>query len=100
MLDLTCLGLADQARSSLSIARNSGRNSTLSNSFQITQGRSDSLTFFFFLLAAPDLMDEARNSGFAEEQEESHDNLGELEAFSSLDPILPLLNAQEILTLC
>ena len=100
MLDLTCLGLADQARSNSSVARNSGHNSTPSNWFRITQGRSDSSTFFFFLLAAPDSMDEARDSGLAEEQEESRDNLGELGASSSLDPILPLLNAREILKSC
>ena len=100
MLDLTCLGLVDQAWSNLSIAHNSGHNSTLSNWFRITQGRLDSLTFFFFLLAAPESMDEACDSGLVEEQEESHDNLGELGAFSSLDPILSLLNAWEILRSC
>ena len=100
MLDLTCLGLVDQAWSSSSIACNTGCNSTPSNWFQITQGRSDSSTFFFFLLTAPESMDEARDSGLAEEQEELCDNLGELGAFSSLDPILPLLNTQEILRSC
>ena len=45
-------------------------------------------------------MDEARDSGLAEEQEESRDNLGELGVTSSLDRILPLLNAVEILKSC
>ena len=45
-------------------------------------------------------MDEARDSGLAEEQEESCDNLGELGVTSSLDRILPLLDAVEILRSC
>ena len=98
MLDLTCLGLIDQARSNSRVARSSGRSSTPSSLFRIIQGKSDSSTLFFFLIAASESTDDALDPDPKDDWEGSRDALGELGA--SLPLILPLLYALEILRSC
>ena len=98
MLNLTCLELIDHAQSNLRVTRSSGWSSTPSSLFRTTQGKSDSLTFFFFLIAASESIDDALNPDPVDDWEGSCDALGELGA--SLSLILPLLNAPEILRSC
>ena len=64
----------------------------------MTQGKLDLSTFFFFLIATSESIEEALDPDPADNQEGSCDTLEELGAFPSL--ILPLLNALEILRLC
>ena len=100
ILDLTCLGLTNQAQRKSRVAHNSGRSSTPSSLLWMTQGRSDSLTFFFVVIAASELIEEDLDSALADNQEESHDDLGKIGVPSCPGSILPLFKALATLRSC
>ena len=100
ILALTCLGLTNQARSKSRVAHNSGQSSTLSILLWMTQGRSDSLTFFFFVITASESIEEDLDSALADDQEESHDDLGEIGVPPCPGSVLSLFKAPTILRSC
>src|ERR1700727_2708779 len=70
MLALTCFRLTDPTWRRSSVARSLGRSSSPNNLFRITQGRSDSSAFFFFLATVRELEEEDLNLGPLFDQDE------------------------------
>jgi hypothetical protein len=93
ILALTCLGLTDQARSKLRVACNSGQSSTLNGLLWMTQVRSDSLTFFFFVITASESIEEDLDSALADDREQSCDDLGGIGVPPCPGSVLPLFKA-------
>jgi hypothetical protein len=93
ILALTCLGLTNQAWIKSRVACNSGHSSTLSSLLWLTQGRSYSSTFFFFMIAASESIEEDLDSALADDREESRDDLGKIGVPPCPGSILPLFKA-------